>query len=97
MNKEVKRLLAAGLVLLLGAGTCCASAEEADKALREAKEQMRARYGENKRITDDNYDKSLAVRCVNGTFVGRKTVSSRTRAFPLSADSLSGNCAGKRR
>ena len=73
MNKEVKRLLAAGLVLLLGAGTCCASAEEVDKALREAKEQMRARYGENKRITDDNYDKSLAVRCVNGTFVGRKT------------------------
>ncbi len=29
-------------------------------------------YGQNKRITDDNYDKSLAVKCVNGTFVGRK-------------------------
>ena len=28
---------------------------------------------ENKKITDDNYDKSLAVKCINGTFVGLKT------------------------
>ena len=28
---------------------------------------------ENKRITDNNYDKSLAVKCINGTFVGKKT------------------------
>ena len=35
--------------------------------------QIRARYGENKPITDDDYDKSLAVKCVNGTFVGTKT------------------------
>ncbi|MBR6711719.1 MAG: carboxylesterase family protein [Selenomonadaceae bacterium] len=34
---------------------------------------LRAQYGENKRITDGNYDKSLAVKCVNGTFVGKKT------------------------
>ena len=27
----------------------------------------------NKKITDGNYDKSLAVKCVNGTFVGKKT------------------------
>ena len=33
---------------------------------------MDALYGENKRITDDNYDKSLAVTCINGTFVGKK-------------------------
>ena len=39
----------------------------------EVKEKVRARYGENKPITDDNYDKSLAVKCVNGTFVGKKT------------------------
>ena len=38
-----------------------------------AKERMYALYGENKPITDDNYDKSLAVKCVNGTFVGKKT------------------------
>ena len=30
-------------------------------------------YSENRRITDGNYDRSLAVKCVNGTFVGRKT------------------------
>ena len=27
----------------------------------------------NKQITDGNYDKALAVKCVNGTFVGKKT------------------------
>ena len=40
----------------------------------EVKEVLRSMYGgENKRIMDDNYDKSLAVRCKNGTFVGKKT------------------------
>ncbi|MBQ9614604.1 MAG: carboxylesterase family protein [Lachnospiraceae bacterium] len=34
---------------------------------------LKALYGENKRITDENYDKTLAVRCVNGTFVGKRT------------------------
>ena len=28
--------------------------------------------GMNKEITDGNYDKSLAVKCINGTFVGQK-------------------------
>ena len=38
------------------------------------KEMLRSMYGgENKKITDGNYDKSLAVRCKNGTFVGKKT------------------------
>ena len=36
-------------------------------------DKMKSLYGENKKITDGNYDKSLAVKCVNGTFVGRKT------------------------
>ena len=27
---------------------------------------------ENKRITGGEYDKSLAVKCINGTFVGKK-------------------------
>ena len=30
-------------------------------------------YIENKPITDGNFDKSLAVKCINGTFVGKKT------------------------
>lgn len=38
-------------------------------------EQLKAmiQYGENKRITDGHYDKELAVRCINGIFVGKKT------------------------
>ena len=40
----------------------------------DVKEQLRELYGgENKRITGNDYDRALAVRCVNGTFVGRKT------------------------
>ena len=39
--------------------------------LEEEKAKVRAQYGENRKITDEQYDKSLAVKCVNGTFVGR--------------------------
>ena len=46
--------------------------EEHAKLMSELKKSARAQYGENKRITDGNYDESLAVRCVNGTFVGKK-------------------------
>ncbi len=52
------------------------SAKAADdvqlKTIDEVRKIVMAQYGRNKRITDDNYDKSLAVKCVNGTFVGRK-------------------------
>jgi len=51
---------------------CGNSAQAADKTLSEIKAELRAQYGENKRITDGNYDKSLAVKCINGTFVGKK-------------------------
>ena len=37
------------------------------------KAKLKALYGENKRITNGSYDKSLAVKCINGTFVGKKT------------------------
>ena len=30
------------------------------------------KYGENRPILDAKYDKSLAVKCINGTFVGQK-------------------------
>ena len=46
---------------------------------------MRSLNNENKKITDvrstsgslqgKNYDESLAVKCINGTFVGKKTES----------------------
>ena len=47
--------------------------EEQQKALDEAKMRIRAGYGENRKITDGNFDKSLATKCINGTFVGRKS------------------------
>ena len=30
------------------------------------------KYGENRPVTDGKYNKSLAVKCINGTFVGQK-------------------------
>ena len=39
--------------------------------MEDLKTIVRARYGENHRISGD-YDRSLAVKCVNGTFVGVK-------------------------
>ena len=47
--------------------------EEFFGELSEMKDYASSLYGENKRITDGNYDTSLAVECINGTFVGRKT------------------------
>ena len=48
------------------------AAKQADETM-DVKELLRSMYGgENKRITDGNFDTSLAVKCKNGTFVGRK-------------------------
>ena len=47
--------------------------QEENKSFSELKEEMMALYGENKKITDGNYNKSLAVKCINGTFVGKRT------------------------
>ena len=77
-NKTLSILLVA---LMVSSLVGCSSAEESgsvmrelkdDKTLNELKAKLRAQYGENKRITDGNYDKSLAVKCINGTFVGIK-------------------------
>lgn len=38
----------------------------------DTKTMLRTSYGENKEILDDNYEKALAVTCINGTFVGKK-------------------------
>ncbi|MBQ7617510.1 MAG: carboxylesterase family protein [Desulfovibrio sp.] len=40
------------------------------------KAQLRAQYGVNQKITDGKYDPALAVKCINGTFVGKKTGNS---------------------
>ena len=42
--------------------------------LQEIRDALHGMYGgENKQITNSDYDKSLAVKCINGTFVGKKT------------------------
>lgn len=68
-------LTAALTLVLLSLGTALADDGilEDEAALEAEKARMAALYGENKPITNDDYDKSLAVKCVNGTFVGRKT------------------------
>ncbi|MBR3226175.1 MAG: carboxylesterase family protein [Atopobiaceae bacterium] len=38
----------------------------------DAKKRMESLYGENHKIEDGNYDKTCAVKCVNGTFVGKR-------------------------
>lgn len=41
--------------------------------LQEIREILKGMYGgENKPILDGKYDPSLAAKCINGTFVGRK-------------------------
>ena len=70
MKKVISISLAALMVFsLVTYGSTSAKAEE---TLSELKASIMSQYGENKRITDGNYDKSLAVKCVNGTFVGKK-------------------------
>ena len=72
MKKKILAL--ATLWVMVFSLTACSNglAKAADKTLSEIKEEMSALYGENKPITDGNYDKSLAVKCINGTFVGKK-------------------------
>ncbi|MBO4606824.1 MAG: carboxylesterase family protein, partial [Prevotella sp.] len=50
-----------------------ATEEQTLSDIEKMKEEIMAQYGENKKITGDNYDKSLAVKCINGTFVGKKS------------------------
>ena len=81
MKKNLLWMTAAILVCGTSVFTSCVDTidnpvtppEEENKSFSELKEEMMALYGENKKITDGNYDKSLAVKCINGTFVGKRT------------------------
>ncbi|MBR0186630.1 MAG: hypothetical protein IJQ24_11440, partial [Synergistaceae bacterium] len=70
MKKILSFSLAA--LMMLSFVTYGSTSARADEKLEELRAKILSQYGENKRITDDNYDKSLAVKCVNGTFVGKK-------------------------
>ena len=41
--------------------------------MNKTEENLKPQYGENQQITNGNYDQSLAVKCINGTFVGKRT------------------------
>ena len=77
-HRVILTLLAVALSLaMIGCNThvIAARAEGFNELVspEQRKAEMMARYGENKPITDGNYDRSLAVKCVNGTFVGKET------------------------
>ena len=73
---RVNKLWVLATILLCGAAiivTACKGGKSPDDEIEEYKKAIRDLYGENKPITDGRYDKSLAVKCINGTFVGKKT------------------------
>ena len=75
--KKSKVLILAGILICVAGVilTACKggkqSESEASAEAAEHKKIIRSWYGENKTITDGNYDKTLAVKCINGTFVGK--------------------------
>lgn len=77
MKKKYLWMMAAILVCATSVLTSCSDTTDnpvtENDPLAEERAQLQALYGENRKITDGNYDKSLAVKCINGTFVGRKT------------------------
>ena len=60
----------AGIVQAACKGGKQSTDEKSDESV-EHKKIVRSWYGQNKTITNDNYNKSLAVKCINGTFVGK--------------------------
>ena len=70
--KTSQKLLGIFLAALMVFSFIGSPSAKAAETLDETRAKMLSQYGENKRITDGNYDKSLAVKCINGTFVGKK-------------------------
>ena len=66
-------MMAAILIICTVTMVFTSCTDNADNAVAEPeqplsdKEMLMTLYGENKKITDGNYDKSLAVKCINGT------------------------------
>ena len=76
MRRILNSVFAASLICGLVAATTGCKSGKAVKETNESDdmtENNSTQYIENKKIADDNYDKSLAVKCINGTFVGKKT------------------------
>ena len=77
MKKKYLWVLAVILVCATSVLTSCSDTTDnpvtENDPLAEKRAQLQALYGENRKITDGNYDKSLAVKCINGTFVGKRS------------------------
>ena len=79
MKKKYFWMMAAILIICTVTMVFTSCTDNADNAVAEPeqplsdKEMLMTLYGENKKITDGNYDKSLAVKCINGTFVGKRS------------------------
>ena len=77
MKKINLWMIAAILVCATSMFTSCSDTTDnpvtENDPLAEERAQLQALYGENKKITDGNYDKTLAVKCINGTFVGKRS------------------------
>ena len=65
-------ILICSIMAVMVASTKDNMANDVGNEMEQYKETVRSWYGENKTIVDGNYDKSLAVKCINGTFVGKK-------------------------
>ncbi len=65
-------ILLCGTTAVMAASTGDAKTEQTDNEMEQYKDIIRSWYGENKKVTDGHYDKSVAVKCVNGTFIGKK-------------------------
>ena len=65
-------ILICSTMAVMAASTKDNMANDVGNEMEQYKETVRSWYGENKTIVDGNYDKSLAVKCINGTFVGKK-------------------------
>ena len=65
-------ILICSTMAVMAASTKDNMANDVGNEMEQYKETVRSCYGENKTIVDGNYDKSLAVKCINGTFVGKK-------------------------
>ena len=65
-------ILLCGTTAVMAASTDDAKTSQADNEMEQYKDIIRSWYGENKKVTDGHYDKSVAVKCVNGTFIGKK-------------------------
>ena len=63
-------ILICGLTVL---NSCAVKDDNPVQKPQTVEEKMKSLYGENKEITDGDFDQSLAVKCINGTFVGKKT------------------------